>query len=173
MTHPDLSKIPSFQWLPRARDFCDIQGIDPTHVEAAARQPTHVTVDPSVKLAKALGQERWPAERRRRGDITVVVAYPPGDYPVIWGVFYQLPLPPLRDKRSQGAGGGTVIPTTMRELRRRIIAAGLVIKSGGRHDRVETPDGRFIYSLSISPSDHRYFKNVVSELARKGFDVTR
>lgn len=163
----DLTQA-SLRWLPRAEDHARENRIDPALVEGAAKHPTSVTVDPSVGLLET----RWYAERRRRGDITVVVGFPPGESPVIWGVYYNLPMPHQHARSRPSGNGGTTMPTSMRELRRRLVDAGLIIRSGGRHDRVETPDGSFIAALPSTPSDYRTIPNVVRAIARKGIDVS-
>lgn len=166
----DLSQV-ELRWLDRASDSLSYSGTPAAAVIHAARYPDHVTVDPSSALLAREG--RWYAERRRKGDLTVVVGFPPGETPCIWGVYHNLPMPLQRLPKASTSGGGTKVPTTMRELRRRIVDAGLVIKTGGRHDRVETPAGQFVYSLSITPSDNRGIQNAVRGLARKGYDVSR
>jgi hypothetical protein len=165
----DISQL-DLVWLPRAAQHAESLGLSPRSAERAAKYPDHVAVDPSSKIL----DDRWYAERRRKGDITVVVAFPPGAPPMIWGVYYNLPLePPKRLRKSAGQSGGGKYATTNREFRRRIMESGLVIKSGGKHDRVETPEGRLISVLPVTPSDHRWIVNATRELARQGFDLTR
>lgn len=172
MTHrqfPDLRGV-ALRWLPRAEQHAEENKIDPRVVEGAVRYPTSWGVDPSCALIEG---DRWYAERRRRGDVTVVVAFPPGEEPVIWGVYHNLPMRHSRARqRAPGSGGGTTMPTSMRELRRRLIDAGLVITSGGKHDRVSTPEGAFIAALPSTPSDVRTIPNLVRDIARKGIDVS-
>lgn len=165
----DISQL-DLVWLPRATQHADSVGLSRYTAERAARYPDHTVVDPSSKIL----DDRWYAERRRKGDVTVIVAFPPGAEPIIWGVYYNLPLePPKRLRKSAGQSGGGKFATTNREFRRRIMEAGLVIKTGGRHDRVETTDGRLITTLPSSPSDHRWILNATRDFARKGFDLTR
>lgn len=157
-------------WLPRAAEHAESYGLSRYTAERAARYPDHTVVDPSSVII----DDRWYAERRRKGDVTVVVAFPPGLEPVIWGVYYNLPLPPpRRDRVAAGQSGGGKYATTNREFRKRILESGLVIKAGGKHDRVETPEGRLITTLPTSPSDHRWILNATRDFARKGYDLTR
>jgi hypothetical protein len=165
----DISQL-DLVWLPRAKQHAESVGLSERSVINAARYPTHVTVDPSSRVIA----DRWYAERRRKGDITVIVAFPSGLPPVVWGVYYNLPLnPPTRMRKAAGQSGGGKFATSNREFRKRILEAGLVIRAGGRHDRVETPEGRLITTLPTSPSDHRWIMNATTDIARKGFDLTR
>lgn len=158
----------AFQWLPRAEAHLEADGIDRDTVLGAVKYPDHVVIDPSSKIIEG----RYYAERRRRGDLTVVIAFPPGQAPIIWGVYRNLPMPERR-LRGPGGTGATRFPTTMRELRKRIVEEGLVIRRGGRHDRVETKDGTFVLTLPSTPSDHRTIPNVIRDAARRGYDLTR
>ena len=164
----DLSQV-RLRWLDRALEHVQSAGIESQSALHAARYPDHTTVEPSLPGDGS----RWYAERRRKGDVTVIVGFPPGETPIIWGVYYNLPMPRVRRAAGNGAGGRTSYPTTSRELRRRIIEAGYVIKSGGKHDRIETPDGRLVTTLAGTPSDFRGMMNAVKELHRKGIDVSR
>lgn len=164
----NLTKV-DLHWLPRAEYHCQSLGISKFTAETAARYPDHISLDPSMRLIEG----RAFTERRRKGDVTVVIGYP-NNHPEIWGVYYNLPLEPRRRERSPGGATGSKAPTSMREVRKRVLEAGLVIKTGGRnHDRIETPEGRFVAPLPVSPSDHRWMKNLVSQLARKGYDISR
>lgn len=159
----DLRTVP-LTWLPRAEGFVELNHMDRNLVLAAAKFPQQVVPDPLNN------PERWYAERRRRGDITAIVAYPPGQRPVIWGAYQHLP-DDLPRHSNGGTGGGSTTPTTMRALRRRIVEQGLVIRPGGHHDRVETPDGHLVSALPRTPSDHRTIPNVCAQLRRKGYPV--
>lgn len=165
--NPDLSQV-ELRWLDRALESIQSYGRDARSAVHAAKYPDHVQIEPPLPGDGS----RWYAERRRKGDITVIVGFPPGETPIIWGVYYNLPLP-HRNVRAVGSGTGRNYPTTIRELRRRVIEAGYIIRAGGKHDRVETPDGRLVYTLPTTPGDHRSMINTVKELARKGIDVSR
>lgn len=65
----------------------------------------------------------------------------------------------------------TSIPTTMRDLHKRIKAAGLYIRAGGRHHHVLNEEGKYVVSLPISPSDRRSIANVTKTLTRRGYDI--
>lgn len=164
----DLSQV-RLRWLDRALEHMQGAGIEAQSVIHAAKYPDHTTIEPTIPGDSA----RWYAERRRKGDVTVIVGFPPGETPVIWGVYYNLPMLHQGKRPAGSTGGQRTYPTTSRELRRRIIEAGYVIRSGGKHDRVETPEGRLVTTLAGTPSDFRGMMNMVKELARKGIDVSR
>lgn len=153
------------EWHQPARDTAEQFGLDEETVLAAVRSPAHVEVDPSTAYRD------YYVERRRRGDVTAIVAFPDDTRPpIIWGVYLNLPINQGK-LRKAGSGSGNTAPTTMRELRRRIVMAGLKIVPGGHHDRVETADGRLVASLPRTPSDHRSIPNALTTLGRKGYDL--
>lgn len=154
-----------YDWHPPAVDYADQFGLDPRDVAAIIAHPASTAPDPSAVTRD------WPTQRYTRGDITVVVAYPPDRRPLIWGIYLALPLEPRRSPNGAGTGAGSRIPSTLRGLRQRVVQAGLVIRPGGRHDRVETPDGRLVVTLPLTPSDRRSIPNVWTQLRRKGYDV--
>lgn len=57
--------------------------------------------------------------------------------------------------------------TSVAELRTALTKAGLVVKPGGTHQRVETDTGTYIGTLPYTPSDHRNLLNTRSDLARR------
>lgn len=152
-------------WLPAAREAAQRYGIDELTVLGAVRFPGTVTLDPSS------AHREWTVERRRRGDVIVVVALPDDRPPIIWGVYMELPMD-AAGRKSAGGGSGSSLPKTLRELRHRIVAAGLVIEAGRTHDRVVTRDGRFLVSLACTPSDRHTVPNTARQLMRLGFDVS-
>jgi hypothetical protein len=138
-------------------------------VESAARNPQSVTLDPTTVSTDTL------TERRRRGDLTVVVRYNEALPPIVLGVYMHLPLDGPPERSGPGGVKGSHkrnTPTTMRALRRAILAAGCRLEPGGSsHEKVISPEGRVISSLSNTPSDHRTIPNAVAELRRKGVDI--
>lgn len=167
MRTPTLPAGP-LDWQPAARDVAEQFGLDEASVEAVVRQPDRITVDPSSVTRE------WDVLRYTRGDVSVVVGFPHDMPPRIWGVYLRLPMEGTGVKMgTQGAGSnsGSDVPTTMRALRRRIVGAGLKIRAGGSHDRVETEDGQFVAALPITPSDHRSIPNVWASIRRKGYEV--
>lgn len=160
----DLSTT-GLTWLPAAREAAQRYGIDELTVLGAVRFPGSVTLDPSS------AHREWTVERRRRGDVIVVVAFPDDRDPIIWGVYMELPMESSGHKAA-GGSTGTALPKTLRELRHRIVAAGLVIEAGRTHDRVVTREGRFLVSLAGTPSDKYTIPNTARQLMRLGFDVS-
>lgn len=57
--------------------------------------------------------------------------------------------------------------TSVADLRSALTRAGLVVKPGGAHLRVETRGGAYIGTLPHTPSDHRNLLNTRSDLARR------
>lgn len=151
---------------PPALESARTYGLDEEKIRAVARQPQLVNIDPSSATRE------WFTERRRSGDIVVVVTYPEGRPPLVWGVYVVTGQEP-HNKRSPGGAGGTSLPTSMRDLRRRIVAAGLVIvaRDNAGHDRVQDQDGKFVASLPHSPSDNRTIPNVARTIMRKGYEI--
>ncbi|MFE0025123.1 hypothetical protein [Amycolatopsis sp. NPDC059021] len=79
--------------------------------------------------------------------------------------------PPRRHRRRSG-GAGTAWPTTWRELRTRLRAAGCQLSHGGKHWRAHLPDGR-TYTLPATASDHRALRNAAHDLIALGIDIRR
>lgn len=154
------------RWHPPALGAARDLGLTQEEVEVIARSPQHITIDPSSSYRE------WYTERRRTGDVTVVVTFPPDRAPRIWGVYIHLPLPSGQKHRT--AGGGNVLsrPKTMRELRKRIAAhPGLKITPGGHHDRVIDLEGKTVTTLPSTPSDHHSVANTAAAIARKGYEL--
>lgn len=145
-----------FDWHPPAVEFVDAYGIPRDVVESAAVNPSSTTLDPHG------AEVGYRVERRRRGDVIVVVGFANPDRPAI--LYVALNLEDLHrvqgTHRSPGGASGSDIPTSMLQLRRRILSQGFAITRGGSHDRVTTRDGEFLVSLPLTPSDHRSIPNV-------------
>ncbi|MFB9730054.1 hypothetical protein [Haloechinothrix salitolerans] len=77
---------------------------------------------------------------------------------------------PARRRRIGGAG--TVWPTTWRELRTRLHAAGCELNRRGKHWRVELPGGQS-YTLPCTASDRRALRNAAHDLSALGVDLRR
>lgn len=145
-------------WHPAARDFADMIRLDPAIVESAARNPAVVSDDPH-------GLEvGYPVKRHRRGDLEVVVGFQDAAQPAI--LFVRQHIPNQRNRgqgdgatSGKGSGAGSSLPTSLRELRRRICAAGYKIVPGRRHDKVVTSAGDVLVTLPSTPSDHRSVPN--------------
>ena len=57
--------------------------------------------------------------------------------------------------------------TSVKALRDALTEAGLHVRLGGAHLRVETADGVFVGTMPHTPSDHRNLLNTRSDLARR------
>ena len=67
------------------------------------------------------------------------------------------------------------LPTTRRELLRRMEEAGFVVTAGSTHGRVSNPDhpGLFV-PFASTPSDRRFTRHAVAQIRRVfGIDLRR
>ncbi|WP_133849825.1 hypothetical protein [Labedaea rhizosphaerae] len=78
---------------------------------------------------------------------------------------------PRRQRKTHG-GAGRRMPTTLDELVKRARKAGAEVSLGGRHLRVQRPDGEPVI-ISVSPSDWRSINNAAHTLCRAGVNVMR
>lgn len=144
-----------WRWHPHALAFLETYGIDPAIVEAAARAPTSVSIDP---MSHEVG---YLLVARRRGDVVAVCSYrdvPLGAPPMI--VYARIVLPmPRRGGSQKAGGGGSVRPRSWRALRSLIVSDGFKIEAGGRHDRVIAPNGELVATLPVTASDRRALAN--------------
>lgn len=153
-------------WYEKAVDAADLMGLDIAEVETIVRNPQHVELDPTSAVRE------WHTERRRSGDVRVVVTYPPERKPMIWGVYVTSPdLQGSADRQRKGSVSGATgqsnVPTTLREMKRRLITAGLKIESGRTGDRVLDSNGNFVFLLHKTPSEFRSLANMWAQVRRK------
>ncbi len=60
----------------------------------------------------------------------------------------------------------------VRKFIRELEQAGLEVDTSGKgKPKVKTADGRFLVTLPLTPGDHRWKKNTLSELRRKGVEI--
>ncbi|MFD9964023.1 hypothetical protein [Amycolatopsis sp. NPDC058986] len=117
--------------------------------------------------------------RHRRHDCELRVRAADG---VVCYVAFHTPSEPARPRparvrlaparRGRRGGAGTVWPTTWRELRARLRAAGCELGRRGKHWHVALPSGH-TYTLPCTASDHRSLRNAAHELAGLGVDLRR
>ncbi len=81
------------------------------------------------------------------------------------------PAPTARTRRRRD-GAGTRWPTTWRELRARLRAAGCQPYKRGKHWHADLPDG-VTYTFASTASDHRALRNAAHDLAAHGVDTRR
>lgn len=164
----------TFGWHPGSREAAEEYGLKPEDVEKIVRSPQTIEWDPTRPAGS------WPAERRSSGDVRVVVAFPPGARPVIWGVYVMSRLHGKVGSATVGSTAGSSglskVPTSMRELKRRLIAKGFTIEADRRagHDKVLLDD-KFFYTLATTPGEYRTLANTWANLRkkaqRKGIDL--
>lgn len=75
-------------------------------------------------------------------------------------------------RRRRRGGTGTIWPTTWRELRTRLWAAGCKLSRRGKHWCAHLPGGH-TYTLPAAASNHRALRNTAHGLAALGIDVRR
>lgn len=80
--------------------------------------------------------------------------------------------PTTRTRHRRRGGAGTIWPTTWRELRTRLRAAGCHLYKRGKHWHAELPNGA-TYTFPHTASDHRALRNAAHDLAAHGVDTRR
>lgn len=156
MTEPTNVHVIPAKWLwdEAALEYADMFGVPYEIVEAAAAHPTTSTLDPHSADAG------WEIRRHRRGDVVAIVGYRDPARPVILHCRVITPGEPYRGHRSNaGSGGGSNDPKSWRQFRMQVIREGFRIVPGGKHDRIEAPNGDFITSIPLSASDIRAVPN--------------
>ena len=53
-------------------------------------------------------------------------------------------------------------------LQRALKARGFTITPGGKHNHVRSIEGKLVYTLAVTPSDHRALKNAWRDLRNMG-----
>ena len=154
----------NLDWHEPALESAELFGLTKEDVEAIVRNPISVMADPSAAVRE------WKTERRTSADITVVVTYPEGQNPLIWGVYLNLDMP-VGKQHAKGGGGQSVAPRTLSNLRQRIVSAGLRIRPGSKHDLVVDDFDNVVAVLPRTPSDHRTVPNVWVSIRKKGYAV--
>lgn len=142
------------RWLEKAIDFAEFARLDYDLVEAAAMHPDVVQPDP---YSRVVG---YPVRRHRRGDLEAVIGYRDPDDPTIIFVRLIMPGDPRRGSiRGAGSQSGSSLPSTLRDLRGRIVRAGYRLDPGTKHDKVRADDGTVLLTIPGTPSDHRSIPN--------------
>lgn len=153
------------EWSEGVLQAMEEHNLSMADVASIVRNPTSIEMDPSNPARD------WHTERRRRGDVIVVVTFPPGSRPRVWGVYVmsRMHAGTARHRKSAGSGAGTTAPTSVREIKRRLATAGFQVQpgTGGGPERILDPDGKFFWSLHTTPSEFRSLANVWSLLRRK------
>lgn len=62
-----------------------------------------------------------------------------------------------------------IVHKEIRDLVKEIEGLGFrVLRDNGKHHKVLTPDGKFVYSLPSTPGRGRWRQNLVAELRKRG-----
>lgn len=169
MNPTNVHVIPDeWEWDSLAVEYADMFGIPYEIVESAAAHPTYSVMDPHS------AEVGWEIRRNRRGDVVAIVGYRDPAHPVILHCHIITPQTPRRSSLagvSGGGGSGTDRPKSWRAIRQEIVRRGYQIRPGGKHDRVETPEGRFLMSLPTSAGDQRTLVNVWAEFRRRTIET--
>lgn len=166
-------------WHEPAEDSAGYWGLTKDDVEAIVRSPETVIHDP---VSGAIGRE-WHTERRRRGDVTVVVAFPDDRAPIIWSVWIansilQTPEAAL-DPHNRGGRGrlhrvepSRPAATSSREFKRRLMELdrGLQIVSVKNGDKIYSREGEYLGTLWAKSTKSDLLK-LQTILTRSGYDV--
>ena len=147
-------------WLPEAVHYAESFGLSQEDCEKILLQRSKPTMDPRTAETGHL------IVRYRAGDVVVVVGHRDKHHPVIMSVWVETGNASRSGSRKQ-TGSGSSLPTTMKQLQRRILDDGFKIKHGGSHLRVESEDGELVATLPSTPSDHRSIPNSWTAYLRK------
>lgn len=55
-----------------------------------------------------------------------------------------------------------------RPLQRELAKHGFTIVPGGKHNHIRSIEGKLVYTISVTPSDHRALKNTWRDLRNMG-----
>lgn len=147
-------------WLPRTREYIELNEIDLALVEDAVANPARMQLEP------ATATRHYDLKRFRRGDLEVCVGYADPERPCVTWVRIHLPKYGRGGHRSGGAVGGKTAPTSVDEIEARIKAAGYRTVPGGKHTRVVRADGTLLATLVCTPSDARSLTNAWKQFER-------
>lgn len=141
-----------FGWFPGAIEFCETYGIPREFVEAAAREPTTTSLDPST------AERGYTVEARRRGDVTAVVGLQNPEHPMI--LYARVHTGADATTGSTRSPGSTQIadrPRTLRGLKARVVADGFrIVMAGTGHERIEDQEGNFVATIVSTSGDRNY-----------------
>lgn len=135
-----------FEWSPGAAEVAEQFNLTKSNVEGVVIFPEGIELDPTM------AERDWHTERRRRGDVVVVVTFPERSRPLIWGVYVLSRKNDGNDPKrgsKTGTTGKSQVPNSFRELKKRAVMAGLKVEPSHRGENIYDPDGNFM--LSIAP----------------------
>jgi hypothetical protein len=157
MSVPDYKSI---SWHADAEVYASTFGLDKKDVESIMLARSNPKIDSRSHEVGHL------IVRYSAGDVTVVVGHREKEHPVIMSVWVETGQQRSGSQKPHGVKGSS-LPTSMKEIQKRIMADGFKIKHGGAHLRVEDENGVLLCSLPSTPSDHRSIPNVWKTYQRK------
>lgn len=157
MSVPDYKSI---SWHADAEVYASTFGLDKKDVESIMLNRSNPKIDSRSHEVGHL------IVRYTAGDVTVVVGHREKEHPVIMSVWVETGQQRSGSQKPHGVKGSS-LPTSMKQLQKRILADGFKIRLGGSHLRVEDEDGHLLLSLPATPSDYRSIPNVWKAYQRK------
>jgi hypothetical protein len=147
--------VKNLHWDEKAHGWLDTWGITQADAEAIVLADLKPSLDPH---STEVGH---PIARFKRGDVIVVVGFRDKDRPQVLSVFVNTPDDIRIKNRAPGAGPGTSLPTSIRQMKGWIIDYGykLEFARNGHLQVVDRESGQMICQLAATPSDHRTIAN--------------
>lgn len=143
-------------WDHQAREAAAVWGLDLENVEAIVRKPQRAELDPHTHKIGHLVVKYF------SGDVVVVAGHLDKEHPQILHVSVSAPMSgsSSTSRSGKGTGAGSSLPTTNRDLMRRITDKGCKLKhTSGGHLSVHAPNGDKLITMGSTPSDHRSIAN--------------
>ena len=153
----------SISWQPDALSYAEMYGLTQENVELIVKNKSRPVIDPRTNEVGSL------IMRYRSGDVVVVTGLRDPDNPVIMSVWVETNNKKSGSKKNSGTSGSSM-PTTLKQLQRRILDDGFKIRMGGSHLRVEDAEGNLLTTLPATPSDYRSIPNAWKSYCRKKAD---
>lgn len=146
-------KFRTISWHDDAVSFAATFGLEPEDCEKILINRSSPQMDPrSAEVGHLI-------VRYRAGDVIVVVGHRDPEHPVIMSVMVDTGYEGNSGSKKATGLSGSTLPTSMKQLTKRILNDGFNVVHGGSHMRVEDTEGELIATLPRTPSDHRSIPN--------------
>jgi len=148
--------VNALHWDDRAQGYLATWGIKQSDAESIILHDRKPVLDPHSTEAG------HPIIRFKRGDVTVVVGFRDPKNPKVLSVFVTKPKEPqFKQRTATSSGQGSSLPTSVRELKIRMINFGYRLKMGhgGHLSVIHKESGLRICQISSTPSDKRTIAN--------------
>lgn len=146
--------------LPAVREVMAGIQLSEDQLRLTVREPERVEISENATVAC------------HRGNVRVIMA-PDGTVLHVRRQHYDLPPAPKPVGRRAGSGPAQApTPTNRNELLKLLHAHGFIVTRGGKHETVTHPTLPGMVSLPLTPSDHRWIHNCLSEIRNRfGIDL--